>query len=364
MVARFIIILIISFPAVLWGQEGDPLWLDDNYRDTNYSASVWYTGFAMDKLQGSEKLIEALQRVEDASRNKLVEQIQINIKSTSVVNNQSTSITDGKKRSERIMIDYNQEIQTSTSASAVGVKVESHYDSNKKMLYAFAYVERNRLAEYYINQEKFIFNNIKENIVSIDNLATTGQKIKAHEQCCAIKQELQKAKEYRALITAIIGNSSAYPDQYNTLSMEIERRLTELSQGTKVFIQCIWMCPKYPQYEHIAQEVTDRIGAIISENDCSTVPTLKEADYIIDLTLSTAQRSDGSDKFGVISYYANVTGKITNTHTKKRVTGISLIQDARMYSAGKNESQAIAKAFNSQSFIKVMKETLLPGLTK
>ena len=359
-----LVFLFAVIPSFLLGQTITPNWLNEDYRAFNYHTEAWYSGFAMDRITEGEQLIVALQRVENSARNKLVEQIQISIESNSTLVSSSTSISNGSIRNEQITIDYKQDIHTTTSASAVGVEVKSHFDSNNNIVYAFAYVERNQLANYYINQEEAIFKHIESELNIVDDLVETGQKIIALQRCENLKVQLNTSKDYRSLISAIEGTETAYSERYIMLSEIVEKLLFSLQQSTKVFVRCVWRCVEYPQYEYIADIVKENIETMLSSNNCAIVSESLGADYILDLTLSTTQRSDGSDEYAIISYYANLTGKLVNTHTNKQVVNISLNQDPRLYSAGKNDAQAVSKAFKSQSLSKVLKEILIPGLQR
>lgn len=365
MVLRSLLLsLLIVLPSVLLGQTTNPNWLNEEYRAFNYPIEEWYAGYAMDKIAEGEQLIASLQRVENSARNKLIEQIQISIESSSRLVSSSSSVSNGPNRSELITIDYRQDIQTTTNASAVGVEVKSHFDANSNIVYAFAVVNKAELAKYYINQEDAIFKFVESELNVINSLIESGQKILALKRCEECKQQLLKSKEYRTLISIIVGTETAYSQAFITLSESVEKLLFSLQQSTKVLVRCKWECSEYPQYGHISDVVRENIETLISSNNCTIVPEVTEADYILELILSTTQRSDGRDEFAIISYYANVVGKLVNTHSKKQVVNIAFVQDPRLYSAGKNDSQAVSKAFRSQSLYNALKNAIIPGLQK
>ena len=359
-----LLLIFMCVHSLLFSQVSNPNWLDEDYRSYYYPIEKWYSGYAMDKIEDGEQLIASLQRVENLARNKLVEQIQISIESSSTLVSTSSSVSNGSSRLEQITIDYRQDIQTTTDASAVGVEVKSHFDADRNMVYAFAYVDRAELAKYYLNQENAIFKYLDSELNIINSLVESGQKLQALQRCGQCKQQLLKSKEYRTLISIIMGNETAYSQEFIVLSESVEKLLFSLQQSTKVLVRCKWECSEFPQYEPVSDIVRESIETLISTNNCTIVSESTEADYILDLVLSTTQRSDGSDEYAIISYYANVVGILVNTHSNKQVVNIALFQDPRLYSAGKNDSQAVYKAFRSQSFNKVLKDTIIPGLQK
>lgn len=364
MITLVIVLFVICMaPLLSFGQTMIPNWINDDYRTINYPIDMWYSGFAMDKMSADEQLISLMQRVENSARNRLVEQIQISIESSSILVKSSHS-TSGKAASGWMTMDYRQDIQTTTNASAVGVEVKSYFDSNNNIAYAFAYVNRTKLATYYMSQEEAVFKEVESELNIIDDLVKTGQKIAALHRCEQSKANLHKAKDYRHLISIIADSETAYSNSYTILSELVEKLLFSLQQSTKVFVSCVWCCEEYPQYGYISEIVKENIETLLSSNDCAVVSDSSAADYVLDLTLSTTQRSDGRDEYAIISYYANLVGGLVNAHTGKQIVNISLIQDPRIYSAGKNDAEAVSKAFRSQPLSRVLHEIIIPRLQK
>lgn len=358
----FILSLLALLPMGVSAQEIDPMWLNQGFRSMNFPFEQWYTGFSMDQLQPGEKLITALQRVEDSARNQLIEQIQVNVQSTTSLKNSAMSVTENGQFSEVIVTNFNEEIRSTTSAEAVGVEVKSHYDSQKQMIYAFACVKRVQLANYYKNQEEAIFTNVERDLILVNDFVNAGQKIEAHKRCVEAKEQLLKALSHRTLLSAIVKSELAYSPQYNTLMERVERLIIDLKQGTRVYVTCIWNDHEHKQYEHVAVSVKEKVKSMLTANNCAIVEQANDADYVVELAASTTMRSDGSGKFGIISYYANIVGKIVNNRTNKHVVNISLLQDPHLYSAGSNAGQAVSKAFGSQALAERLQKLILEGL--
>lgn len=360
------ILFLFAFSYLLTAQQQQdlPNWVNPEYRQYMHPSEDWYSGFSVDKMHDGEKLIEALQRVENSARSKLVEQIQISIESNSKLISTSFSKNVNGTQSETLTIDYSQDISTKTNAETVGLEVESHYDSNSQMLYAYAFVERDKLAAYYSNQEDAAIRQAEEELLIVDALADSGQKLAAYKRCLNITSILNKAQKSRLFLSSVNGDEAAYSEKYFSLLQETEKRLRELNQSTRVYIVCEWVCPEYPQYTAISDVLTNNISSMLSKNGCVVVSDPDSADYLLNLKASTTQRSDGSDQYGIISYYADISGDLMNVRSSKSVVNIAFYQNPNLYSAGKNEYQAILKAFNSPNIQKCMSELIIPGLQK
>lgn len=357
----FTIIVYIFLPTQTKAQFDKPDWINTDYQALSYPADEWYTGYVMDNLGKNEQLLSALQRVENSARNQLIEQIRISVISSSKLETKSVMTTDGEYSKGIASTDYYQEIFTSSNATVVNTIVQSYYDTENRMVYAFACVKRNDLANYYLDQESSILKKIEDELVLVQELEKTGKKIAAYDKCVSLRDLLVKAQEY-SLLASIVLKSQTNQDKTRELFQRIETYILKLKQSTKVYVSCIWECYEYPQYTNIANIVKDNICSILSQNNCVIVPNNDEADYVLNLSLSASLRSNGDDTYNIISYYPNISGEFINTTSNKPVSHVSIYQDSRFYSAGKNEYQAIIKSFQSKELINFLKNFIINGL--
>ena len=174
-----IVFYLLLFPFYLLGQTDAPLWIDEQFRHREYPAEIWHTGFAINNISKDRQLLDALLEVENSARNKLIEQIQISIESKSELHN----INYSNGQDEYLYTELAREIRTSTAATAANINVKSWYDNDNLLVYAFAYVERTQLADYWKNQEKFLLRESESKLLIADNSVLNGNKSEAFRLC-------------------------------------------------------------------------------------------------------------------------------------------------------------------------------------
>lgn len=245
-----------------------------------------------------------------------------------------------------------------------GVEVRSYYDPSSNMGYAFAFVEKERLGEYYKNQIDLMLQRIVSIFESVDELVRVGKKIPAREKCTESMNVLKEIEQYRVLYSAVMGSNDAalQTDRYMTMLRLTEQKMLMLEQSTRIYVTCTWDGKDYPEYDGQAVVVEDLVKQSLSQQECSIVDHSDSADFVLTMTASTNQRSDGSDAYGIISYYANVRGVLKNCHTNKTVASFVILNDPHVYSAGKTDAVAISKAFKLQSLQDEIMNAIMPKI--
>ncbi len=356
--------LALCMPISTWAQSIVPDWTMDGYRESNYPNELYYTGFVIERIAADASLADELKKIEDAARNSMAESIIVQIQSNAQLITQRTSQQSGGHFSEQIVSSYKQQISTSTNAKTAGVEVRSYYDPLSNMGYAFAFVEKARLGEYYKNQIELMLQRTASILESVDELVRVGKKIPAREKCTEGINVLEEIEQYRTLYSVVIGANDAalQTDKYMTIQRLTEQKMLALEQSTRVYVTCTWNSKDYPEYDGQAIVVEDLVKQSLSRQECSIVDDSGSADFVLTMTASTTQRSDGSDAYGIISYYANVQGVLKNCHTNKTVASFVILNDPHAYSAGKTDAVAISKAFKLQSLQNVIMNAIMPKI--
>lgn len=358
--------LALCVPVSVRAQSVLPDWTVDGYRELNYPNSQYYTGYAIERIPTNASLANELKKIEDAARNAMAESIIVQIQSDAqLVTQRESQQTDGHL-SEQIVSTYKQQISTSTNAKTVGVEVRSCYDPSSNLGYAFAFVEKARLGEYYKGQITLLLQRSEAMLEAVEELVRVGKKIPAREKCDEAAEVLKEADQYRILCSAVLGadEEALQSERYRTISRRIEQKRLSLEQSTRVYVTCTWKDRNYPEYEEQAAVVEALVKQALSRQDCSIVERDDAADFVLTMTASTTQRSDGSAAaYGIISYYANVQGTLRNCHTDKTVASFAVVNDPHAYAAGKTDAAAVAKAFQSASLQQVILEAVLPKIS-
>jgi hypothetical protein len=353
-------------PLFAWGQTA-PAWTQDAYRERDYPAAEWYTGFVRDHLKATASAGVALKALERDAQNQLAESIIVNIEGATQVENASTRVQNGRYSAEQITTDYRQAVRTATAATTVKSEVKSWHDPASGALFAFAAVRRVDLAAYYQKQINNDLNRVDVALGTADQLVAAGKKMSAFRQCSTAKTTLDGITYYQDLLTAVNAEADEHAlqqDRSADLQRTLNQKLISLEQSTFVYIDCKY---EYKGYKNDAFSedpgiLCDIITQALSENDCSVVEDPAEADYELTLTSYTTQRSDGKGQYGIISYYANVKGSLYNRLTKKKTADFAILNDPDAYAAGRSAQDAATKAFKLPTLKNKVLEKVLPKI--
>ena len=357
-------VIAICMPTYLSAQSIMPDWTMDGYRDLKYPNGLYYTGFVVERISADASLADELKRVEDAARSSMAESIIVHIQSNAQLITQRESQQLGSNFSEQIVSSYKQQISTSTNAKTAGVEVRSFYDPSSNMGYAFAFVEKAKLGEYYKTQIELLLQKTESILEAVDDLVGFGKKIAAKEKCTEGRLVLDEIEQFRMLYSTVAGadDVALQTDKYTSILRMTEQKILMLEQSTRVYVSCVWNDKEHPEYEGQAVVIEDLVKQSLSQKECNIVDDSDSADYVLTMTASTSQRSDGSDAYGIISYYANVQGILKNCSTDKTVASFAILNDPHAYSAGKTDAVAISKAFKLQSLQDVILNAIMPRI--
>lgn len=360
------VVMAMCMPIYIWAQSVVPNWTTDGYRELNFPDELYYTGYVIERIPTDASLADELKKIEDAARNSMAESIIIHIQSNTQLVTQRESKQSGDHFSEQIVSSYKQRISTSTNAKTVGVEIRSYYDPSSNMGYAFAFVKKAKLGEYYKSQIELMLQKSESMLNTADELVNVGKKIPAREKCAEGMRLLDEIEQHRTMYTVVMGANEAalQTDRYMMLLRLTEQKMLSLEQSTRVYVTCVWNCKDYPEYEGQAAVVEDLVKQSLNKQECSIVDDDYSADFILSMTASTTQRSDGSDTYGIISYYANVQGVLKNCRTNKTVSSFAILNDPHVYSAGKTEAVAVSKAFRLHSLQDVIMNAVMPKLKR
>jgi hypothetical protein len=349
---KFLLLLLVGISVVSYGQSV-PDWTKEEWRDLNYPADKYYTGFVREKLQKGKDVGRALSLLESSAKNQLAESIIIKIEGNTKLIDNSTQQQIGNNRSETITTQYMQAVRTATSATAVGVEVKSYRDPSTGIMYAFAFAKRSNLTAFYSQQINVDLNKVESTLSVSEQLIAAGKKMQANGKCLEAQKILIGIASYQDLLTAVSAgtNESALQMQRtNSLRKKVEKQLIDLEQSTLVYLNCKYEFKGYKDdaFSSDPEIFRDIIAQALSENGCSITNDRENADYELNLITYTTCRSNGKDKYGIISYYANVKGTLINLLTKKKLLDFSVLNDPDAYAAGKSPEAAATKAFKLQ----------------
>jgi hypothetical protein len=361
----FVVALLIwiLLPCNLKGQVVKPAWMDDDLRTTEFPPDEWYIDLVVIDI-GNGSLENAVNRAKQAAIGGVSSKIRSDVDSRRTSLNVSESRITPDSEDERINSLFVSSIQTVSKTQITNVEVTTYHSKAENTMYAFAYIKRQDLVNYYQAQISLWMSQLNSAIKMAQQIEQAGKKIKARKECENAIPLLAKMLFAQDLLTAVDKNATGSRLQLQRseeLRNEIAQTLIRLEQSTFVYVDC--------QYEYKGDKndafssdpniICDIVKQVLSENDCSVVDDEAEADYTLTLTASTTQRSDKKGQVGIISYYANVKGTLYNRMMKKKTVDFSILNDPDAYAAGKSPEDAASKAFKLPALKEKVLEKIL-----
>ncbi len=165
----------ILFSCVGFSQT--PEWISKDFRNSNYPEHSFLKGY-VEIIDINKKYIdEEMKQVVDAAKANLTQSVKVQVKSVSTSN-----VSDYNGQID----DYfNQKTTSSSDLQLIGLQTDSYYDKKTKKGYGFAYVNKNRMVEYYRSE-------IGKNVSDITNIMDQSSGMQSKGD---IKQAFKKGLE-------------------------------------------------------------------------------------------------------------------------------------------------------------------------
>ena len=343
----------IGMSITAWTQTNPPIWIHDVYRKINFPPEKWHTGFVQDRLKADDDAGAVLKTMERNAINRLAESIIVTIESETQVEN------NNRQQSEND--NYRQKVKTVASATLVNLDVNSYYDPSTGMLYAFAAVKRSDLADFYLKQIALHLNNVETSIEATKKHIIAGEKSSARRKIKEAQRLLDEVRIYRTMINVVNEDENVKDEREEELSRTIEHILLDFNTEVIIFVNCRLELfgNRNDAFKNDPGILCEIIKQALHEHKCIITDDINQADFELTLITSTTQRSDGTDPFGIISYYANVKGSLYDRSEQRNIVEFIIMNDSNVYAAGNSPEDAAIKAFKRPALSDRILEKLL-----
>jgi hypothetical protein len=300
-------------PVCLFGQA-TPRWLDMNQRNAAYPEENYFTGFAYSEVSSSRSLQQTTQQVKTDAQADLSKKIRMRIKA-STENRMAAGSVDGVYHESEL---FSNEASTSSDTEVVGVKTESYYDAEKKLVYAFSYANKHEVAGYYKAQITMLLQQIDGALHTATRLVENGEKAKAKMECERVAPLYNKVYYAQDLLTAVGTTDSESLQQQRTESLRnsLVQMRAALEQGTYIYITSNESLLGKPD-----DIVANKLKSQLATNGCSFVTDSLQADYILSVEASVRPSSTQSN---IVFCYADVKYQLYDMRKQKVVFGDEL----------------------------------------
>lgn len=311
----------------LSAQSQTPAWLSPTVREMEYPTSTYFSEFTESNLGPNESVSALLDRLRSDAKRGAAGSIRTLIHS--VV--EKTDRQDTYGHDFRFTSVYQDYTQLTVQADIAKIHTDSYYDKDKKWGYAFAYVEKTELAEYYRAQIDLQLQQV-ENALSLSaHLIDIGEKAKARKMCEEALQPLTKIEFAQDLLTAIYpGDTTGMQfSHYLQLKNDLLQTLIRLEQSTYIYLQCTEtnFGNKVRIFEPVFKDS-------LTTNQCSLTDDPAEADYTITITASTREHDGNAMSGGNTKYsYADVEVEVYSNLKQKVIYSNGISQKNRYFGA-------------------------------
>ena len=339
LINSLLISIIMLLPCIVLAQGSPPLWLDSDIRNIQYSRDAYYTGFSEVPASQNQEQEQAQERAKQIAIGELSERVRVMV----VSNKTSVDVSiSGSDIEEQIYSQFSSMVKVSSQIEVTGSKVETYYDGKTQTAYAFAYVGKTELQNYYQNQISFLLNKVEGALQTASELIKKGYKMRAYKQCESMIDVFASVFYAQDLLIAInegVSDNMLQQSRSEHLRNALIQTITGLENSTYIYVECTETVNGQP----IAY-IADRLPGMITEKGlgCSFTDLKEEADYIIKVNARLVRCSDAPGNMEFC--YAAATVSIYNIHTHKNLT--PKIEEAKGGWRNKDKDKAIEEAFN------------------
>lgn len=344
-----------------------PEWLNEQYRESQYSNEEYYTGFAQDRLEKGESISACLDRIKANATNRLSESIILFVTGKTDVINKSYQVISNKGTDESVYQDYKQQLTSATQSVLVNHEVKTFFDQGNSQGYAFAYIKKNSLESYYSNRIVSLLERARsEQNVSMA-FEESGKMSSAKGKLTVALGYLEDTQPFFLLLAAVASDNRILDKHSEVLSLyeSINQSLSRMDKGPSVFITGTYVKKGDENDAFIVDPgiLKSVITQALSNEKLQIVDEESNADFVLELNTSTSLRSKPVNGRGLLSYYANAEGRLINQHTGKEVTTFYINRDAASYATGVSPEQAGIRAFSSNALKQTIVTLIINSIT-
>ena len=292
-----------------FGQNSSPDWLQATERNMRYSLSEYFTGYAEKKIQLNEDIEDAVKRIKSEAEGLLIENVYVNVKSVTVYNNSSYKINDV----ELLESQLNSTVQTKTSMDIIGLKTVTHIDKKNAIVYAFSYVRKSDLSNFYKKQ-------VEVNLMKCENFIELAfeqlnnkENRKARKQLDETVDLLNIVSYHQNLLTAIDAENNE-PFLQLIRSSNIHHKVTRVLSELESSISIAISCQENIQGKNVSI-IFDMLPGLLTDKGCGCnfVENKNKADYVINISSSISRSSKSN---GLSFCWAKSILSIKNNNTQ------------------------------------------------
>ncbi len=211
---------------VLVSYAQKPSWVNYETRTLKYPESKYLVGYSSEIIVKKDIPREdILERLSGYARDKLVQSVLTEIKSTTTMNiNTTNGFTNEELKSASV---------ASSDAQIAGLKVETYYENTKKddIAYAFAYAEKAEVIKHYENLIKTYLDRFNTDFGIAESAQRNKDNQKALKILFGFQRDFRDIEHAQTLLVTMTGNynlPSVKRSEINSFKQKVENKIAEI----------------------------------------------------------------------------------------------------------------------------------------
>ena len=214
---------------ILFAQE-KPVWMDADIRNLQYPQENFLTGFAEGNVNAGENIDKAVSRIKTSAQTDLLEGLKVTVKSNTKSEIGAVNNNGNYNEFETL----SQISEKSVAADVIGLNVEHFFDKKKNYIYAFAFVKKTELADYYKKNLSLNVSQAENLLLTAKNLENKKDYASANKQCEDALINIGKIRYTQDLLTALdknISQNDLQQSKVDNIFSEIKTMQTRMEQS-------------------------------------------------------------------------------------------------------------------------------------
>ncbi|HYF68449.1 MAG TPA: hypothetical protein VD884_09940 [Ohtaekwangia sp.] len=222
---RLYLVCFFMLVVLLVKAQPEPKWINYTLRTNMYPSAEYLTGFASEINTQNVDQNELLSKLEGVSKNQLVENIMVDIRSISTLNihnvNSETQET------------FRHNSTSFSQAKVSGLKTERYYDVKKKTGYAFSYALKRDVIKLYTNEIDQKLAEIRTAITSAKSLDKQNS-LKKYFTTQSSFRTIEEAQTLISTLTAKYDDATLKRAQVNELKLQVDEKINALRNSNQL----------------------------------------------------------------------------------------------------------------------------------
>lgn len=306
----------------------EPIWLSLNGRNLIAPNDIYYSGYAQNVYIASQSET-CIRTTKDKAQAYLAENILVSIKS-STESTISEREVDGRLQN---VSDFSASVKAHAQAELPNTNIEYYIDKLGKIIYAFAYVKRSDVCQFYIHKIADVAQNIEYEMTLIERLANKGQKQAVLHKLDSIDKSIMQLKTDEYILSAMQSGAVAP-------SNDLKRKLDDLK--LKFDILKLYVEITELNDESTSKVFTHKLLDLLANEQCTIVADKMQADYYIIINATTKKHGVSNPDFSFM--YAESMCEIQNAVDKSIVLHKNVSVKAGDVLSSKASEKALSSA--------------------